>query len=162
MAKRSAGLGSLPGGVQNFLFGFREVLFHISGAGELRDSHAELLGTRCRHRYHFARCAARLRYYESIMLQRLGGALLALALVDGLDHRAGDVGRALAAHRPVVGHQRLDAERRITHTNHALERIGNISLTSNRVTGFLYAANGIQATIAAFQFSGPGARAGSV
>ena len=34
-----------------------------------------------------------------------------LALVDDLDHRLGDVGRALAAHRPVIGHQRLDAER---------------------------------------------------
>ena len=33
------------------------------------------------------------------------------ALIDDLDHGARDVGRALAAHRPVIGHQRLDAER---------------------------------------------------
>ena len=36
---------------------------------------------------------------------------LALALSHDLDHRARDVGRALPAHRPVIGHQRLDAER---------------------------------------------------
>ena len=36
---------------------------------------------------------------------------LGLAGVAHLDHRARHVGGALAAHRPVVGHQRLDAER---------------------------------------------------
>ena len=35
---------------------------------------------------------------------------LRLAALGHLDHRAGNVGRALAAHRPMVGHQRLDAE----------------------------------------------------
>ena len=33
------------------------------------------------------------------------------ARVDDLDHGAGNVGGALAAHRPMVGHQRFDAER---------------------------------------------------
>ena len=35
---------------------------------------------------------------------------LARPAVADLDHRLGDVGGALAAHRPVVGHDRLDAE----------------------------------------------------
>jgi hypothetical protein len=48
---------------------------------------------------------------EQRHLVRIEQLQVRLALVADLHHRPCDIRRALAAHRPVIGHQRLDAER---------------------------------------------------